>query len=147
MESVNNIEKLLEKYFDATATVAEEQTLQAYFSQDDVAPHLRQYQAMFTYFSVAREEHSTRHVPLKTKKNTSYLRWVSVAAVAVLFFGVYFGNTTFSGKDNAINDPELAYLETKKALNLIAQNLNKGTEKMVYLNEYEETKNKIFIND
>ena len=74
------------------------------------------------------------------------LRWISVAAVAVLFFGVYFGNT-FSGTGGEINDPELAYLETKKALNLIAQNLNKGTEKMVYLNEYEETKNKIFIND
>ena len=142
-----NIEKLLEKYFEATTTVAEEETLQHYFLQDDVAPHLQKYQPMFQYFSTAGEERFTRHVPLKTKRNTRYLQWISVAAVAVLLIGVYFGNT-FSGKNNTvIEDPEMAYRETKKALNLIAENLNRGTEKMVYLNEYEETKNKIFIND
>lgn len=143
-----NIEKLLEKYFEATATVAEEQALQAYFSQENVAPHLREYKAMFTYFSVAGEEHSTRQVPLKTRKNTGYVRWISVAAVAVLLLGVYFGNTFLQQPgDPVIDDPEMAYQETRKALNLISENLSRGTDKMVYLNEYEDTKNKIFNNE
>ncbi|MEM9687590.1 MAG: hypothetical protein AAF934_11815 [Bacteroidota bacterium] len=144
---LTNIEKLLEKYFEATTTVAEEQTLKQYFLQDNVAPHLQQYQTMFRYFSKAGEERFTRHVPLKTKRNTKYLRWISVAAVAVLLFSVYVGNT-FSGKDATVDsDSKMAYHETKKALNLIAQNLNKGTAKMAYLNEYEATKNKIFNNN
>lgn len=141
-----NIEKLLEKYLEATTTVAEEQTLRRYFLQDRVAPHLQQYQPMFQYFSNAGEERSARHVSLKAKKNTRYLQWISVAAAGVLLFGVYFGVSTEQDK-GVIEDPELAYYETRKALELVARNLNRGTEKIAYLNEYEETKNKIFIND
>ena len=37
---LDKIEKLLEKYFEATATVAEEETLRTYFSQESVATHL-----------------------------------------------------------------------------------------------------------
>ncbi|MCB0376674.1 MAG: hypothetical protein KDD04_12200 [Sinomicrobium sp.] len=142
-----NIEKLLEKYLEATTTVAEEQTLKQYFMQEEVAPHLQEYQPMFRYFSTAGEERSTRQGPLKTKKNTWYLQWISVAAVAVLFFGVYFGSMLTEKDKGTVENPEMAYYETKKALNLIAQNLNKGTEKMAYLNEYEATKNKIFNNN
>ena len=37
-----------------------------------------------------------------------------------------------------------AYQETKKALSLLATNLGKGTEKVAYLREFEETKQKIY---
>ncbi len=141
MESVK-IEKLLEKYFDAVTTVAEEKILQSYFSGDEVAPHLEDYRSMFTYFSNARHEQFTGHVPLNPKRKSNLYRWISVAAVAVLCFGVYFGNET--RKQQEI---ELAYEETQKAFDLIAQNLDRGTEKMEYLTEFNKTKNKILIND
>jgi hypothetical protein len=146
MESTN-IEKLLEKYFEAATTVEEEQTLQRYFLQDNVAPHLEEYRVLFHYFSEAKEERFTKHVPLQSKRNTIYVRWISVAAVAVLLLGVYFGKTVLGKDDATIDDPEIAYQETKKALSLIAQNLNKGTDKIAYLNEFEQTKSKIFNND
>ena len=38
-------------------------------------------------------------------------------------------------------------IETKKALNLLAQNLERGTEKVAYLNEFEQTKQKIYNNN
>ncbi len=142
MELVKKIENLLEKYFEARTTVAEEQTLQSYFSQNNVAPHLEQYKPMFEYFSVAKTEQSTRPVPLKSKKQIVY-QWISVAAVVALVFGVYFGTNNATGNKQVINNPELAYQETKKALDLIAQNLNKGTEKIAYLGEFEQAKNKI----
>ncbi len=142
-----NIEKLLEKYFEATATLAEEQELKEYFNGNEVAPHLLEYQPLFQYFSFAKTEQSTRPVPLK-RKYTNLYRWISVAAVAVLVFGIYFGNN-LNNQGNAlvVDTPEQAYQETKKALTLIAENLNRGTEKMAYLNEFETTKNKLLKNN
>ena len=134
---LDNIERLLEKYFDATTTVAEEKTLQAYFSQDSVATHLEQYKPMFTYFSNAKEEKYTKQVPLKPRKN--YYKWISVAAVALFIFGIYFGNE-YQEKREA----EYAYQETKKAFELLAENFGRGTEKVAYLKEFEVAKQKIY---
>ncbi|MGX1929202.1 hypothetical protein [Flagellimonas sp. 2504JD4-2] len=137
---LDNIEKLLEKYFEATTTVAEEKTLQAYFSQESVATHLEQYKPMFNYFSNAKEERYTKQVPLKPRRN--YYKWISVAAVAVLSFGIYFGNQ-YQEKRQA----EFAYQETKKAFELLAENFGKGTEKVAYLQEFEVAKQKIYNNN
>ncbi len=131
------IEELLEKYFEATTTVAEEETLRTYFSQKDVAPHLEQYTSMFQYFSNAKEERYTKQVPLKTKNN--FYKWSSIAAVAVLVFGIYFGN-----KYQERKEAEYAYQETKRALNLLAENFGKGTQTVSYLTKFEETKQKIY---
>ncbi|MEM9647642.1 MAG: hypothetical protein AAF969_04115 [Bacteroidota bacterium] len=137
---LDNIEKLLEKYFEATTTIAEEKDLQTYFSQKDVAAHLEQYRPMFNYFSNAKEERYTKQVPLKPRKN--YYKWISVAAVAVLTFGIYFGNQ-YREKQQA----EYAYQETKKAFELLAENFGKGTEKVAYLQEFEVAKQKIYNNN
>lgn len=137
---LDNIEKLLEKYFEATTTVAEEQTLREYFTGNRVAPHLQKYTEMFAYFSTARTERFTGQVPLKTRKNLS--RWISVAAVALLIFGIYLGKD-YQEKQEA----EYAYNQTKEALRLLAENLDRGTEKVAYLNEFETTKQKIYNNN
>ncbi len=137
---LDRIEKLLEKYLEASTSVAEEKELRTYFSQESVPTHLEQYAPMFQYFSLAKEERFTKQVPLKTKKN--YFRWMSVAAVAVLMFGLYFGNEYQKQKE-----AEYAYNETKKALSLLADNFSRGTEKVAYLNEFEETKQKIYNNN
>lgn len=143
MELVN-IEKLLEKYFEATTTVTEEETLRAYFSQENVATHLKQYKPMFQYFSKAKEEQYTKQVPLKPRKN--YYKWISVAAVAVLIFGIYFGPDSYRDYQEQ-RQAEFAYNETKKAMSLLASNFGKGTEKMAYLNEFETTTQKIYNNN
>ncbi|MCK0190121.1 hypothetical protein [Arenibacter sp. F20364] len=135
---LSNIEKLLERYFEATATVAEEEMLREYFTKEDVPLHLKGYAPMFQYFSVAKEERFTRQVPLKPRKR-SYVKWISVAAVSILVFGIYFGRSYQEQKE-----AEYAYQETKKALSLLATNLGKGTEKVAYLKEFEETKQKIY---
>ncbi|MCM4169172.1 hypothetical protein KCTC52924_00059 [Arenibacter antarcticus] len=140
---LDRIEKLLEKYFEATATVAEEETLRDYFKNENIPVHLKQYAPMFQYFSVAKEERFTKQVPLKPRK--SYLEWASVAAVAVLVFGIYFGNE-YSEKQEQ-KKAEYAYQETKKALSLLAANFERGTEKVAYLNEFEATKEKIYNNN
>ncbi|MGB5227005.1 MAG: hypothetical protein WBN55_01990 [Eudoraea sp.] len=137
---LDKIQKLLEKYFEATTTVEEEKQLRDYFSQDSVAPHLEQYAPMFAYFSIAKDERFTKQVPLKPR--VSYHKWISIAAVAVMVFGIFFGNDYREQRE-----AEFAYSETKKALNLLAQNLERGTEKVAYLNEFEQTKQKIYNNN
>jgi len=137
---LDRIEKLLEKYLEASTSVTEEKELRTYFSQESVPTHLEQYAPMFQYFSLAKEERFTKQVPLKTRRD--YFKWASVAAVAVLIFGIYFGNEYQKQKE-----AEFAYNETKKALSLLASNFNRGTEKVAYLNEFENTKQKIYNNN
>jgi hypothetical protein len=141
---LDNIEKLLEKYFEASTTAAEEEALKVYFSQEKVAPHLEQYAPLFRYFSNAKEERFTKQVSLNPRK--SYYKWISVAAVAVLAFGVYFGPDRYRDYQEQ-KEAEYAYQETRKALNLLAENFGRGTEKMAYLNQFEETKQKIYNNN
>ncbi len=137
---LGNIEKILEKYFEATTTVAEERKLREYFAQDSVAPHLEQYRPMFNYFSIAKEERYTKQVPLKPRVN--YYKWLSVAAAVVLTFGIYFGKQYQERKE-----AEYAYQETKKAFELLAENFGRGTEKVAYLKEFQEAKEKIYNNN
>lgn len=142
MELDKNIENLLEKYFEATTTVTEEEALREYFAQESVATHLEQYRPMFNYFSKAKEEQYTKQVPLNTRRKFNY-KWISVAAVAVLFLGLYFGPDQYQDYQDR-REAELAYQQTKEALNLLAVNFGKGTEKMTYLKEFEATTSKIY---
>ena len=134
---LDRIERLLEKYLEASTTIAEEKELRAYFSQESVASHLKQYAPMFQYFSMAKEERYTKELPLK-KRRINY-KWLSIAAMAVMLFGIYFGKEYQEKKE-----AEFAYNETKKALTLLADNFSRGTEKVAYLNEFENTKQKIY---
>ena len=139
---LGKIEKLLDKYFEATTTVAEEKVLRDYFTGEDVAPHLAKFSPLFNYLSHAKEERFTKQVPLRSRRNI--YRWMSVAAVAVLALGIYFGNDSYQ---NYQEQKEYAYNETRKALSLLASNLERGTEKVAYLNEFEQAKQKIYKND
>ena len=138
---LDRIEKLLEKYLNASTSITEEKELRTYFSQESIPTHLEQYAPMFQYFSMAKEERFTKQVPIPITVRTrrDYFKWVSVAAVAVLMFGIYFGKEYQKQKEI-----DYAYSETKKALSLLADNFSRGTEKVAYLNEFENTKQKIY---
>ena len=153
---LNDIEILIGKYENGETTLKEEQKLKDYFSQETVEPHLEVYKSMFQYFLVTKEEQFTKDVPLKTKNTFALYKWISVAAVAVLMFGVYVQNTRPS---NEI-DPVLAQ-QTMEALSLLSTNFNKGTsgvnllssnfskgaENIAYVGTFGETTNKIFKNN
>jgi len=157
---LDNIEKLLEKYDNGETTLQEEQQLKHYFTKETVAPHLEVYKPMFEYFVITKEEQFTKDVPLKPRKTLALYKWISVAAVAVLMFGVYIQ----VNKPNELNDDQLlAYNQTMDALNLVSSqfkkgndnmealglmssSLNKGTENMAYINQFSNTTNKIFKN-
>lgn len=132
-----NIEKLLEKYLNAETTIAEEKELNAYFNSKNVAPHLQEYQEMFGYFSAGRNEQFTKTIQLKTKNRN--WQWLSVAASVVLLVSVYTGY-----QKNREMQAEKIFNETQLALGMLSENLNKGTLAITELQEFENTKNKIF---
>lgn len=132
-----NIENLLEKYFEATTTVQEEQELQQYFTQDNVAPHLQEYQPMFQHFANLQGEKYTKNVPLQPRKN--YLKWISVAAVFLLATGLFFNEW------NQQRQAEQAFADFKTTMTLVSENFNNGASHINHLNQFTETTNKIFI--
>ncbi len=151
---LDNIEKLLEKYENGETSLKEEQQLKHYFKQETVAPHLEMYKPMFAYFLVNKQEQFTKDVPLETKRNFNY-KWISVAAVAVLMLGFYFG-TSFNDL-GTYEDPQLAFNEFSKSMEMISEKfntgastvsylneVNKGTSTLGYLNEIENTTSIIF---
>ena len=146
--ALDRIENLLEKYFDAETTIVEEKELKDYFASSDVAPPLEQYKPIFGYAVQAKKEQFTATIPLNTKKRKSVV-WLSVAASVAILLGV--GLFTFNHYNQpksedygTYDDPEVAFRETQKALAMISEHVNKGIESIGYLNEYEQSKNKIF---
>ena len=153
---LNSIEKLIEKYENGETTLKEEQQLKDYFSQEQIAPHLEMYKPLFQYFAITKQEQFTKDVPLKPKKTINLYKWISVAAVAVLMFGVYIQNTRPSDEI----DPILAQ-QTMEALSLLSKNFNKGTnsvsllssnfskgaESIAYVGTFGETTNKLLKNN
>lgn len=130
------IEKLLEKYENGETSLKEEQQLKNYFSQETVAPHLEMYKPMFDYFLGNQQEQFTKHIPLKTKRVINY-KWISVAAVAVLMVGFYL-KSNVNNDLGTYNDPEMAYNEVAKSLEMISKTFNKGTSAVGYLETYDK---------
>ncbi|WP_431242838.1 hypothetical protein ACQ9BO_24430 [Flavobacterium sp. P21] len=148
---LDRIENILEKYFQGETTIAEEKELKEYFSSPNVARHLEQYQPMFGYFSQVKQQKSTQKIPLQTKKRN--VAWLSIAASAVVLLGI--GTYFFVSEKTAApavaqselgtyDNPEEALKATQKALALLSNNVNVGIESVQYINEYEQSKNKIF---
>jgi hypothetical protein len=148
---LDKIENILEKYFQGETTIAEEKELKDYFSSPNVAQHLEQYQPMFGYFSQVKQQKSTQEIPLQTKKRN--VAWLSIAASAVVLLGI--GTYFFTSQENTApavaqselgtyDNPEEALKATQKALALLSNNVNVGIGSVQYINEYEQSKNKIF---
>tara|TARA_R100001369_G_C3225928_1_gene151109 strand:+ start:37 stop:531 length:495 start_codon:yes stop_codon:yes gene_type:complete len=161
---LNNIEELLEKYNNAETSLKEEAQLKAYFTSDNVAPHLENYRTLFQYLSKSKQEQYTKDVPLNTTKTKLY-QWISVAAVAVLMFGIFIPNWQGESKDfaNLTQEEQEAISTTMEAFNLVSlgmnkgkqklnslalvsDNLNQGIESAGRLSEFSKTTNKIFKN-
>jgi heme/copper-type cytochrome/quinol oxidase subunit 2 len=146
----NKMEALLEKYFEGETSIAEENELKDYFSSSNVAPHLEQYRPLFGYFTEAKEQKLTSEVPLVSKNRK--VAWLSIAASIVVLIGVgtytYFNSMDAAKESKELgtyDDPEEAFEATQKALAMLSDNVNVGVEGVQYLQVYEVTKDKVFV--
>ncbi|MBF4492693.1 hypothetical protein IR010_09085 [Flavobacterium sp. MR2016-29] len=151
---LDKIENILEKYFQGETTIAEEDQLKEYFSSSNVAQHLEQYKPMFGYFSQVKQQKSMQEIPLpKSRDKKRNVAWLSIAAsiVVLLGIGTYFfasekpaAQPVAQSELGTYDNPEEALAATQKALALLSNNVNVGIESVQYIQEYEQSKNKIF---
>lgn len=140
MEFVS-IEKLVEKYLNATTTLQEEAILKKYFTEGYVAKHLQEYEHLFNYFAIAKDETYTKKLilELKVPKKRNF-KWFA-ASVAILLC-VFVGKQQYDYNVQR-KKVEKIYAQVSKGLELLATNLKKGEQTVAILYTYENTLNKI----
>jgi len=140
---LHKIKQNIEKYFEGKTSLQEEKELKHYFSSENVATELLPYKGMFVYFSQEKTAQSDQILVLR--RNSNLKKWLPIVASIILLIGIVFFIQQPKNL-GTFDEPQITFIETQKTLNLIAENINKGKEKIYLLQEYENAKNKIFIN-
>ena len=156
---LDNVEKLLQKYFEGETTLSEEKELKVYFTRESVAPHLEKYKSLFQFFSTESQVIATSEIKLRTNKMSWYTK-IGVAASIVLIMGLFMTNLSTRENTNktpvlvmeeglgTYDDPQIALQKTKEALDLVAQLMNEGKNDLVYLNEFDTAKKElVYLNE
>ena len=150
MKDYSHIEALLERYYDAQTSEAEEQRLKDFFLHEEVPAHLQAEKEMFLQLQVSAvpeglEERLSQSIDRWGKKHrTLRLQWIgSIAASLLLLFGAGWYLQEPPRKDTCAT-PEEAYAEAQKALVMFSTALNKGMRQMDALHETTERVGKIF---
>lgn len=139
------IQKLIKKYFDATASLEEEQLIHEYFSQDDVHENLKCYHGLFRSFQLMGQVQFDKPLALKQKpasvSKIISLTWVKVAAAAVIFVvGGLFLFKSINQEQTAPlakaryiepENPEEALEMTLQALAMVSRKYKKGEEQLL----------------
>lgn len=151
MKEYSHIEDLLERYYNAQTSEAEEQRLKDFFAREEVPTHLQAEKEMFLQLQVPEglEERLSRKIDqwdaqeqrtLKVHRNFR-LQWIGgIAASLLLLFGA--GWHLYAPRPIARQDtcatPEEAYAHAEKALVMLSSALNKGMGKMQAIQETSE---------
>ena len=150
MKDYSHIEALLERYYDAQTSEAEEQRLKDFFLHEEVPAHLQAEKEMFLQLQATDvpeglEERLSQSIDRWGKKHrTLRLQWIgSIAASLLLLFGAGWYLQEPPRKDTCAT-PEEAYAEAQKALVMFSTALNKGMKQMDALHETTERMEKIF---
>lgn len=144
------MKELIEKYFAEETSLEEEAQLRAYFNGKHIDANLQQYQPLFQYFEQERrqelnndfEQKLLHHIKPATKVFKLKIwqrRVLQMAAIGLLIAGSFLflkpnktppqTAQTIDWSKYEITDEKLAYDETKKALELLASKLSKGSKK------------------
>lgn len=156
------IKTLLEKYYKGETNLEEEGILIEYFSGKNIDSEFISDKEFFTFLIKERENQSSiedlseliwenieeyenlnRHKSLKNK--TLYRITLAIAAsliIAMVSVSI-FKYELFTRKNqiqftDTYNNPELAYIEAKKALLFVSEKLNEGTNHIENLNSFEK---------
>jgi hypothetical protein len=151
--NLQEIEKLIEKFFEGETSLEEETLLREFFSGTDV-PH--KWAGLTAYFAFSSHEKETamstdplaRIPEMQTgKKRWSavtdlkrpYIYWISgVAAGLLILVAVLVKFDPFTRTiDSTYQDPQTAYLEAKKILFYVSNKLNKGTSRLQPVGKFE----------
>ncbi|MEO1049357.1 MAG: hypothetical protein AAFX87_01945 [Bacteroidota bacterium] len=159
------IEQLLEKYWACETTVEEENELKAFFSEQPVPDHLKEYTPLFQYLD--EEKHKAlddsfdeevlskleNKKPEKQGKIIKMASWyVKVAAAVLVTIAAafllreqYLKSDVRQPVEESLSDAELRekFEEAKEALQKISSALNKGQEQVEKISVFNDAEEKI----
>ena len=74
------------------------------------------------------------------------MKWIGVAAAVAVLLGTmhYFYSEEPNTDLGTYSDPEEAFVETQKALEMLSEEVNQGVESVAILKEYDKTTKTIF---
>lgn len=144
-----NIDQLLEKYWEGTTSLAEEQAIRAYFLSDEVDERHRDLAPLFGFYVQAEQEMSSRTLALKSDKKRAkriprLVSWIAIAACLVVAIRVAFVQQPIQEDLGTYQNPQEAMMATQQALGFLSEELNKGISSIEYINQYEQSKDLIF---
>lgn len=130
------IEKLIEKYWTGETTRDEEKQIKKHFK---TSPALSKESDYFRFLKKEREVKLDKKIKAPSRR-----RWVSAAATITIGLITALLVLQESGKDPyAINDPEKALEETRKALMMIGSGLNEGHSYAMELTKINKAKEEL----
>lgn len=101
---------------------------------------------MFNH-SENKETIKFRKKPSMQHKKRNLVKWTGIIASAIIVFGIasiYTNSKSTNSNLGTFNNPEVALIETEKALFMLSENVSCGVESVVVLNEFNKTKQTIF---
>jgi hypothetical protein len=153
---LNEIKKLLEKYYEGSASLEEEKHLRIYFQNHEVPDELSADKELF-----AHVQHEISTVPVsfgleeklsvwvdqqeqvdhKSKRKLFILKISSIAAGVALLVFSYITVDQYNKKKlskDTFKDPQMAYAEVKRTLLYISEQLNRGTRPLSNVSKINE---------
>jgi len=144
---LNKIERLLSRYEEGETTLAEEKELRKYFSQEEIPEHLEAYALLFKFQSQQIKTTFTENEPIELERKNYRFAWTSIAAVIIVALGLFYFNQSqpslTTSEMSSVTEQEQALEKTKQTLKMVSAMMNEGTSDLVYLQEFNKTKNQI----
>ena len=130
------IDELLEKYWNGETTLEEEQQVKSHFKSN---PGLTKESEYFRFLKKEQDVKFERKVSKNSKRT-----WLSAAATVAVGLITALLVLQESNKDPyAIDDPEKALEETKRALLMIGSGLNEGQSYAMELTKINKAKDQL----
>jgi hypothetical protein len=148
---LNEIDQLINKYFEGETSLEEEAQIKAFFNSKRILPEKYQrLKAMFGFYESSKKETSELKIeniiPFQKKKTNSFrILYYAVAASITILFGIWFMHDSGTEKPvyayingKPVENQELAYKEAQKALMMVSKNLNQGAKNVGHLSELDK---------
>jgi hypothetical protein len=156
----NNIEELLQKYWNCETTLEEEKLLHEYFRGSNIPDQVKETAVLFQYFEAHKKkslndvafDHSVlRKVSAPQKSKLVKLVYNSMriaAGLIVVFLATWFireevRKTTPQEVVDTYDDPKIAFEETKKALLMISKSFGTAEQQAKKINLFNEAQEEI----
>lgn len=146
--NISEIDRLLVLYYDGMTTIEEEQYLRIYFMSSKDIPE-RLYADRDVFLAISQSGQSEYDLPENFEQDIidvidscsvreelsprrfNYRILAGLVASFVVIIGLGWHLMHTPSHSNEISDPDLAYIETVKAINLLSQKLNKANSGII----------------